>query len=412
MYPMYPMHPMYSQDTLEKYAQVLVWALETARGEPLKSSALVLVRYDSAGLPLAEALVRLLHEQGRIPVSRAEPTPAMEQAFYAMDNYKRMTRPIPGQVELYQALAGEIRILAPEALDHLAKVEPDLYFLAREREKPVRRAILERGLKPGKAGPFAATTCLYPTPALAKAAGMSPEDYASALKRQCMLTSSMPLNEWRLLKQKMDAVLEKLNALKAKAFRVRSKRVDLLFRPGERRVWRGLTGGNVPGFEFYISPDWRSVEGEYFADQASIRQGNLVRGLGLSFRGGQAMHYRAETGQTFSLSQFMADSGAARVGEFSLIDKRFSTVDQYMAHSLADENHAGEHGSCHLGMGQSLYETFAGDPGELTPALRQDLGFNDSILHWDLVNTEDKQVTALLENGDKQVIYEQGSFTL
>jgi aminopeptidase len=38
------------------------------------------------------------------------------------------------------------------------------------------------------------------------------------------------------------------------------------------------------------------------------------------------------------------------------------------------------------------------------------MGFNDSALHWDLVNTEDKTVTAYQANGKKMVIYENGMF--
>jgi len=38
------------------------------------------------------------------------------------------------------------------------------------------------------------------------------------------------------------------------------------------------------------------------------------------------------------------------------------------------------------------------------------MGFNDSSLHWDLVNTEPKLVTAHLATGKKLVIYEDGQF--
>jgi aminopeptidase len=46
----------------------------------------------------------------------------------------------------------------------------------------------------------------------------------------------------------------------------------------------------------------------------------------------------------------------------------------------------------------------------LTKDARKKLGFNDSALHWDLVNTEDKTVTAHLASGKKIVIYEGGEF--
>jgi aminopeptidase len=38
------------------------------------------------------------------------------------------------------------------------------------------------------------------------------------------------------------------------------------------------------------------------------------------------------------------------------------------------------------------------------------LGFNDSALHWDLVNTQKKRVTAHLKGGRKTTIYENGKF--
>jgi len=47
----------------------------------------------------------------------------------------------------------------------------------------------------------------------------------------------------------------------------------------------------------------------------------------------------------------------------------------------------------------------------MTKALKRRLGFNDSALHWDLVNTEDKTVTALLNTGKRVVIYEKEKFT-
>jgi len=47
----------------------------------------------------------------------------------------------------------------------------------------------------------------------------------------------------------------------------------------------------------------------------------------------------------------------------------------------------------------------------MTAARKKKLGFNDSALHWDLVNTEKKTITAHLTNGKRMVIYENGIFT-
>jgi aminopeptidase len=104
------------------------------------------------------------------------------------------------------------------------------------------------------------------------------------------------------------------------------------------------------------------------------------------------------------------DRGANRVGEFSLTDTRFSKIDRFMADTLYDENYGGAFGNCHLAVGSSYSDTYDGNPAGLTPRRKQQLGFNDSALHWDLVNTEDKTVTATLKSGKKMVIYEKGQF--
>jgi aminopeptidase len=104
------------------------------------------------------------------------------------------------------------------------------------------------------------------------------------------------------------------------------------------------------------------------------------------------------------------DSGASRVGEFSLTDKRFSKISTFMANTLFDENYGGQYGNCHIAVGASYSDTFAGAPKTLTKKRKQDLGFNDSALHWDLVSTEKKTVTARLASGAQVTVYENGKF--
>ena len=41
---------------------------------------------------------------------------------------------------------------------------------------------------------------------------------------------------------------------------------------------------------------------------------------------------------------------------------------------------------------------------------KEKLGYNSSAIHWDLINTEDKKVTAKLKNGTAVTIYEKGQF--
>ncbi len=119
---------------------------------------------------------------------------------------------------------------------------------------------------------------------------------------------------------------------------------------------------------------------------------------------------RLKKAKTFAVKLLSMDRGACRVGEFSLTDKRFSRINRFMANTLYDENFGGKYGNCHLAVGASYTDTYDGDPSRLGSDLKRKLGFNDSALHWDLVNTERKRVTAHLAGGGRTVIYEDGVF--
>jgi aminopeptidase len=119
----------------------------------------------------------------------------------------------------------------------------------------------------------------------------------------------------------------------------------------------------------------------------------------------------AEKGEDFLRKQIAMDGGARKLGEFSLTDKRFSRITTFMANTLYDENYGGTNGNCHVALGASYSDTYNGDASELTPERKKELGFNDSALHWDLVNTEKKRVVAQLTSGRRVTVYEDGVFT-
>jgi aminopeptidase len=119
----------------------------------------------------------------------------------------------------------------------------------------------------------------------------------------------------------------------------------------------------------------------------------------------------AKKGENFVTQQLAMDKGANKIGEFSLTDKRFSKINTFMANTLFDENFGGKYGNCHVALGSSYSDTYTGNPRELTKAKKKQLGFNDSALHWDLVNTEKKRVVAHLRSGKNITIYENGRFT-
>ncbi|MCJ2162977.1 aminopeptidase [Pseudodesulfovibrio sp. S3] len=399
---------LYDQVDLENYAEVMVWAMNQTRERPLRNSEVVLIRYDIPGLPLAEAVYSRLMDLHLMPVPAAMPTPYMEMERYLNSSYGQLLFQQPGLSELYSQAAGVINIIAPESLTHLQTVDPRTIAEARRADAPNRR-ILQRRMQSGSMG---WTTCLYPTSALAEASGMTLEEYAHALKRACWLNMPNPVREWQRLQREVRELCAWLDSMEIRSLKVESEDINLKVGVGDNRRFVGVNGANIPGYEVYFAPDARKVDGTYYMDQPTLRYGHLVTGMSLDFSDGIATQVEAERGQVFLQNQMYSDAGARRVGEFSLTDKRFSRVDRFMAHTLLDENHGGEHGNCHLALGGSVLESFTGPPEMLTPELEYELGFNSSDMHWDLVNTQPKRVTAWLKTGSPRLIYENGVFKI
>jgi len=399
---------MFDEEHMEKYADVLLWALRTARKKPLGKDGIVMIRYDGAAVRIAEILQGKLLRRGINPVLRAGMTPAMEKNFYEKSRERQLVFEPPGEKELYRRLNGAIYLNAPESLTHLANVNPAKIGKAALARKSLRDILDKRE----EAGRFGWTLCLFPTLELAKQAGLSLDRYEGQVVKACYLDSDDPVREWKDIYGRAKAIKARLNRLDVKTLHVESAHTDLKVTPGDRRKWVGMTGHNIPSFEIFLSPDWRGTEGVYFADQPSFRSGNYVQGVTLHFRNGSVVRARAEKGERFLQKQLRLDPGAARVGEFSLTDKRFSRIDRFMASTLYDENYGGLYGNCHVAVGASYSDTYNGDPSRLTGRLKERLGLNDSAIHWDLVNTEQKRVTAVLHSGKRMVLYENGEFAL
>ncbi|GAB6035473.1 aminopeptidase [Fundidesulfovibrio butyratiphilus] len=393
---------------LDKYADVLLWGLQTARPTPYASGDTVIVQFDLAGLKLAEILFRKLIECGVNVVNRLNLTSRMELDFYTHAAESQLSFVAPGTRELNSTLNGAIYIIAPDSLTHLAGVDPKRITQTALARKPFRDLLVKRE----ETGQFGWTLCVFPTAEYARCAGLTKKAFTDQIVKACFLGSTNPVKQWERIHAEAGEIKKWLNSLNAVAYHVESANVDLLVTPGEQRRFVGISGHNIPSFELFISPDWRGTTGRYFADQPSYRNGNLVRGVRLEFEAGEVTGVQAEEGEEFVRKQVAMDQGAKRLGEFSLTDRRFSKIDTFMANTLFDENFGGEHGNCHVALGSSYSDTYDGDPAALTEERKTELGFNDSALHWDLVNTESKRVTATLAGGGKKVIYENGQFAV
>ena len=340
---------MLTEKILERYADVLLWALQTAKKVSMKKNEIVLIQYDLPALPLAEILYGRLLDLGMRPVQRMAATCGMELSLYQKANPGQLTFIAPGDKELFSSINGRIYLHAPQSLTHLKDIDPTKIGKAIVSRKSIKDILdLREELRK-----YSWTLCLLPTEELARQAKMSLAQYTLQVIKGCYLDKGDPVGEWKKIHQEITAIKRRLSALPVKYFHMESAKMDLRIIPGTKRIWAGVSGHNVPSFEVFISPDWRGTEGVYFANLPSFRSGNYVEDVRITFAKGKAVKIEAKKGEEFVKKQLAMDPGACRVGEFSLTDKRFSRIDRFMAETLFDENFGGKEGNCHIALGSS-----------------------------------------------------------
>jgi aminopeptidase len=396
----------FTKRQLENYADTLLWGLSAERKRPLRRGDVVIVRVNLDAMPLAEVVHRKLIARGLNVVFRHLPNPCIEKDFYLLSDRAQREFVHGGEKELYESANGLIALNSPASLTHLKAVDPKRIAEVAVAKRPLRK-IWDRREEQGL---FSWTLCTYPTEELARNARLSLREYSAQIAKACYLDERDPVAKWKRTYQDCVAIKAWLKGLDIAAIRVQTKSMDFEIRLGERRRFQGISGANIPSFEVFTSPDWRGTRGSYYANLPSFRNGNIVEGIRLDFQGGRAVSIQAARSEEFVRKTLATDAGACRIGEFSLTDVRFSKIDKFMADTLFDENFGGEHGNCHVAVGASYSDTFDGDPAALTEAAKKKLGFNDSSIHWDIINTEEKLVTAKLKNGKTVTVYERGKF--
>ena len=99
---------MFTERQLERYADVLLWGLKTARTGRFKKGDIVLIRFDKPAIRLAEILYAKLLDRGINPVPRMSHTSTMELDFYKLSNSKQLVFTPPGDASLSKSLNGGI----------------------------------------------------------------------------------------------------------------------------------------------------------------------------------------------------------------------------------------------------------------------------------------------------------------
>lgn len=399
---------IFSQTELENYAEVMIWGLKKAKKKPLQKNSFVEIKFNSDAAPLAEKIYQKLLYQGFNPDLNLLKTPEIEKFFFENANHDQICAVRPGYEKYLENISGSITLIAPSSLDHLKNIDFTKLSEFSKSRKNLQTILNERE----KSGDYSWTLCIYPTKALANAAGLDLFKYSQKISQACFLKEKNPLKIWEETALKIEETKSKLLSLDIDYFHIKSKNTDLYVKQGEKRKWLGLSGRNIPSFEIFITPDHRFTSGTYFANQPSFRSGNIIKDIKLEFKNGKIVSAGAKKGEKYLLKTIETDQGAKQIGEFSMTDKNFSKINDFMANTLYDENYGGNFGNVHIALGNSYSDSFSGNLETLDKSLKKELGFNESSIHWDIVNTEEKTVTAFLKSGREKIIYKNGEFKL
>jgi aminopeptidase len=396
-------------EQLQRYASLLIhYAL--GGGDGIRRGDVVLVNApDRAKLFYVELCKAVWRSGGHVlngysPADDADAN--LSRAFYELaDDTQLDFFAAPYWKGLIEA-ADHLVYIAGDSDPHaLADVDPAKIMRSRQARRPLQ----EWQQAKENAGDFTWTIGLYGTEAMAAEAQMSIEEYWEQIAIGCLLDEPDTVARWREVNAQIQTHCERLNALPIKRLHVEGEDVDLWLTLGEKRQWLGGGGRNVPSYEVFTSPDWRGTDGRIRFSEPLYIYGSLIRGVELEFNEGRVVASRADENEGL-LKEMLSTEGADRVGEFSMTDSRLSRITRFMANTLFDENTGGPFGNSHLAMGMALKPTYDGDPSTVSDEEWERLGYNDSVVHTDIVSTTDRTVTAVLATGSEQVVYQGGQF--
>lgn len=394
------------QEILDKYADVLV-NFAIGGGEGVKEGEVVYLQVPECAKPILIALRRAVLKAGAHPIIQYIPDDMAKEYFeLATDSHLDFfpEKHIKGKVE---QMDHSITICADSDPYELKEIAPKKIMRNQKAFKPYFDWKKEKENK----GEFTWTLAKYATPAVCEEAGLTIEEYWEEIIKACYLNHENPVEKWKELTKEMEQIRDKLNELKINKLKIESENTNLVVGLGKDRKWVCARGCNIPSFEIFTSPDYRETQGYFKSTQPLYRYGNIIKDIYLEFKDGKVVDAKANVGEEL-LKEMIETKGANQIGEVSLTDSRHSPITKFMADTGYDENLGGEYGNTHIALGSSYHDTYSDDQSVPTEEEWEEMGFNDSVIHTDIVSAENRKVTAILEDGSEKVIYENGIFAV
>ncbi|CAN5226695.1 aminopeptidase [soil metagenome] len=399
---------MYTPDEfiLKKYADVLI-KFALWNGEGIRTGDVVLLNLPESSKAFLIPLQQSVLEAGGNPIINYQAEDISRAFFDNATDEQIAFSPKEYLLSRVAAIDHSVSIISTNNKFELKGVPSEKIMKAQRSMKYYMDA------RQGKehAGKLTWTLALFGTEAMAAEANMDLKEYWNQIIQACYLDKPDPVAEWKQVFTQINTIQQSLNKLEVESLHIEGSDIDLHVRVGKNRKWLGGNGRNIPSFELFITPDWRGAEGRVSFNQPLYRYGNLIKDVHLEFKDGIITHATASENQQLLLDMISVE-GANKIGEFSLTDRRLSRITKFMAETLFDENIGGPFGNTHIAVGMGYKDSYTGDASSLTEKQWEEMGFNDSAIHTDIVSTTDRTVTATLSDGGKKVIYKNGEFTV
>ncbi len=336
-----------TDDALGRWADLLVdYCLQTEAGQT------IWIGGEWESRPLVEACYKAVVLRGGFPLVRLN-LPGLSEFFLEHATEAQLAH-CPS-VALYEAqtIDGRIRIAAESDTRSHRGVDPRRQAIFDRAQDPIRRAASKKS--------WALTQ--FPTPAYARDAGMSLEEYEQFVQSAMFLDTDNPQESWQALGKRQAGLVKALSTVKT--IRIEAEGTDLSLSV-DGRTWINSDGRrNMPSGEIFTGPREDSATGVMRCSFPVCRGGREISGIALEFQAGKVVSARADEGEAYLLSMLDLDDGARRLGELGI--GLNAGISRFTGSILYDEKIGG---TVHLALGQSYPETG---------------GTNESALHWDLI---------------------------
>lgn len=263
-----------------------------------------------------------------------------------------------------------VRIVAEDNLSELAEIEP---------WKMTERMKLLRPLMDPMVDSDRWILTYYPTPGMAREAGMSLDSLEEFYFDACLV-------DYQKMKRELLALQDVLD--QGKELKIIGKQTELVLGIHGRLAQACYGERNIPDGEVFVGPVHTEVEGEIYFDLPTTALGKTVEGVRLEFREGKVVKAVARQGEEALLKMLETDEGARYLGE-AAIGANYR-ITRPMLNTLFDEKIGG---TIHLALGRSYKDKRGG-------------GTNESAIHWDIV--KDMRLPGSRVEVDGRVVLEDG----